>query len=145
MSFPVAGFLHLLLTPALWGGVCCVIILGVMVSFATTLLLFIFTLDDHADWLGGSTQYPLVGMGPGRIGRPVGIALFDHCHFKGLTQPNSSQVIRCDNETKGSVGREPLGPTEHCARRVQIAFFHPPGHVAAQFDPRRRQYPVRVH
>jgi hypothetical protein len=57
MSFPVAGFLHLLFTPALWAGVCCVIILGIMISFATTLLLFIFTLDDHADWLGGSTHW----------------------------------------------------------------------------------------
>jgi hypothetical protein len=57
MSFPVAGFLHLLFTPALWAGVCCVIILGVMIAFVTTLLLFIFTLDDHADWLGGSTHW----------------------------------------------------------------------------------------
>lgn len=54
MSFPIAGFFYLLTSPSLWGSVCCVILFGVMVSLTITLLLFIFTLDNHAEWFGGS-------------------------------------------------------------------------------------------
>jgi hypothetical protein len=56
-SFPIAGFLHLLFTPSLWGSVCCVLVLGILLAFIMTLLLFIFTLDDHADWFGGSAHW----------------------------------------------------------------------------------------
>lgn len=53
MTYPVEGFLYLLTSPKLWGSVCCTILFGLLIAVSSTLLLFILTLKQHAEWFGG--------------------------------------------------------------------------------------------
>lgn len=53
MTYPIEGFLYLISSPSLWGSVCCTIIFGLIIAITSTLLLFIFTLKQHAEWFGG--------------------------------------------------------------------------------------------